>query len=55
MSAYSKLIGTIIASLLGLAASKYGLPAEFNTPEVVGALTALAGAVGTYIAPANKT
>lgn len=54
MSNYSKLIGSVIGGLLGFLVSKYGLPAELNSPDVITGLTGLACALGTYIAPANK-
>lgn len=53
MSAYSKFFGAIIGGILGVLVSKFGLPAELSSPEVVGGLTTLASAVVTWLAPAN--
>lgn len=51
---YSKMFGSIIGGVLGIAVSKFGLPAELASPEVVGTLTALAAAFVTWLAPANQ-
>jgi hypothetical protein len=53
MGNYSKLFGSVIGGLLGLGVSKFGLPAEMASPEVVGGLTTLAAAVVTWAFPAN--
>ncbi len=55
MGNYSKLIGSIVGGLIGLGVSKGLLPAEANTPEIIGAVTTLFAAVSTYLFPANKT
>lgn len=54
MSNYSKLIASVLGGVLGMAVSKYGLPAEWASTEVVTALTTLVSAVFVYVAPANK-
>jgi len=51
---YSKLWGSLIGGVIGIGISKFGLPAEFGSPEIVGALTALVSAIGTWLAPPNK-
>lgn len=52
---YSKLWGSLIGGAIGVAISKFGLPAEFGSPEVVGGLTMLVSAFCTWLAPANTT
>lgn len=54
MGNYSKLIGSLVGGVLGFAVSRWGLPTDFATPDVQGALTVLLGAVATFIFPANK-
>lgn len=54
MANFSKLIGSIVGALLGVGVSKYGLPPELASPEVVGAIVGVIAALGTYIAPANQ-
>ena len=51
---YSKIWGSLIGGVIGIGISKFGLPAEFGSPEIVGALTALVSAIGTWLAPPNK-
>lgn len=53
MSNYSKFFGAIIGGLLGIGVSKFGLPADMASPEVVGGLTTLVSALATWLAPAN--
>lgn len=52
---YSKLIGSVVGAAIGFAVAKLGLPAEFNTPEIVTGVTAVLSAVAVWIFPANKT
>jgi hypothetical protein len=54
MSNYSKLIGSLVGGALGFAVSRWGLPADFATPDIQGAVTILLGAAATFIFPANK-
>lgn len=54
MGNYSKLIGSIVGGLVGIAAS-FGLPTEWATPEIQGAIVTLFSAVATFIFPANKS
>ncbi len=51
---FSKLWGSLIGGVIGIGISKFGLPAEFGSPEIVGALTTLVAAAGTFFAPANR-
>lgn len=51
---YSKLIGSLTGGIFGLLVSRYGLPAEFATPEIVGGVTTLIGGLFTWAFPANK-
>lgn len=53
MANYSKLFGSILGGAIGLGVSIGFLPAEWNSPEIVSALTTVCAAVATYIAPAN--
>ena len=54
MSNYSKLIGSAIGGLIGIAAA-FGIPMDWATPEVQTAVaTILGGLIGTFISPANK-
>lgn len=53
MGNYSKLFGSLIGGAIGLAAS-FGLPTEWATPEVTGAITLLVSGIFTYFFPANK-
>lgn len=54
VSGHSKLIGSLVGGALGLAVSRFGLPAEWASPEVVAAITTLASVAFTYWAPANQ-
>jgi len=53
MAKISKVIGSVVGAAIGFAAAKLGLPAEFNTPEVITAVTALISAAAVYFFPAN--
>lgn len=52
-STHSKLIGSIVGGLIGLGVSKFGLPAEWASPEMVSAVTLIFSAVATYAFPKN--
>ena len=52
MKKYSKLIGSVIGALLGIAAA-FGLEVEAFTPEVQASLIVVMTAIATFIAPAN--
>lgn len=54
MSNISKLIGSVVGAAVGFGTAKGFLPAEFNTPEIVAAITTLFAAVFVYYFPANK-
>lgn len=54
MSNYSKLIGSVVGGVLGLAVAKWGLPAEWASPEMAAAITLILGSVATFAFPANK-
>lgn len=51
---YSKLYGSLTGGIIGFVISRLGLPAEFATPEVQGALTILLSAAATALFPANQ-
>jgi hypothetical protein len=51
--AYSKLLGTIIGALVGVAAA-LGFNVEAITPDVQAAIVTVFAAAGTYFAPGNK-
>ena len=53
MKNYSKLIGSVVGAVIGLAAA-FGLDVEWMTPEVQGALVSVLAIVGTFVAPSNK-
>jgi len=52
MGSSSKLIGSVIGALVGIAAA-FGLNVEAFTPEVQASLIVVLAAIGTYISPAN--
>lgn len=52
MMKYSKLIGSVVGALVGIAAA-FGLNVEAFTPEVQASLIVVLTAIGTFIAPAN--
>lgn len=54
MSNYSKLIGSIVGSLLSWLVAKYALPPEWSSPDMVAAVTMIIGAIFVYAFPANK-
>lgn len=51
---YSKLLGSVVGSIFGIAVAANALPAELATPEIQGAVVALITGVVTYAFPANK-
>lgn len=51
---YSKLYGSLTGGIIGILVSRLGLPAEFATPEIQGALTVLMSALFTYAFPRNN-
>lgn len=53
MGNYSKLIGSIVGGVVGIAVS-FGLPAEWATPELQGAIVVVLSAIATFIFPSNK-
>lgn len=53
MGNYSKLFGSLIGGVVGLAVTRFGLPAE-TAPEITGAITVLLSAAATWAFPANK-
>lgn len=55
MSNYSKLIGSVIGFGVGFLVTKFALPADLGSKEVIDALTFLVTtALGTFLSPANK-
>lgn len=55
MGNFSKVIGSVIGGLVGFGGSRWGLPTEWATPEVVGGLTAVASGLFTFFFPANTS
>jgi len=53
LSNYNKLIGTLVGGTIGMGVSYWGLPADWNTPEMIGFITMVISAIGTYLAPPN--
>jgi high-affinity Fe2+/Pb2+ permease len=54
MSNYSKLIGTVVGFLIGMAVTRGVLPAEWQQVEYIEAITLLiSAAIGTWGAPKN--
>jgi hypothetical protein len=54
MGNYSKLVGAVVGGVAGVLVSRFGLPTEFATPEIQGAVTVILSAVATFLFPANK-
>jgi hypothetical protein len=52
MMKYSKLIGSVVGALVGMATA-FGLDVEAFTPEVQASLIVVLTAIGTFIFPAN--
>ena len=52
MGRYSKLIGSVIGALVGIAAA-FGINVEAFTPEIQASLIVVLTAIGTYISPSN--
>lgn len=53
MAKYNKAIGALVGGLMGFGVSKFGLPAEMQDPEIVGAITTLLSLAMVYIFPKN--
>ena len=53
MGKYSKLIGMVVGSVLGILVALGLMPEDLNTPELQAAVVTVAGAIGTYFAPKN--
>ncbi len=53
MGNYSKLIGTLVGGIVGVLVSSFGLPADFATVEIQGAITVLIAGVAAFLFPAN--
>jgi hypothetical protein len=51
---YSKLVGSVVGGVFGLLVANFGLPAEWATPEIQGAVTVIMSAAFTYLFPANN-
>ena len=51
---YSKLIGSLVGGIFGIAVSKFGLPDTWATPEVQGAVTVIMSAAFTWLFPPNE-
>lgn len=54
MGNYSKLIGSIVGTVLSYVVAKFALPAEWASPSMVAAVTLIVSAAAVYIFPANK-
>ncbi len=54
MGNYSKAIGALVGGVIGLLGGIFALPAEWQTPEVIGAITTVLSLIATYVFPANK-
>ena len=54
MGNFSKLIGAVVGSLIGLAAA-LGIDAEFMTPEIQTTLVSVLAVAATFFFPANKS
>jgi hypothetical protein len=50
---YNKSIGSLIGGLLSIAVAQFGLPADWNTPEIAQAITLITGTLFVYFFPAN--
>lgn len=62
MGNYSKLLGSIVGGVLGIAVVKGALPAELASPDNVnliiggiGSVVTIGAALATYLFPANKS
>lgn len=54
MGNYSKLIGSFVGGAFGIGVSLFGLPPEWQDPEIIAAVTTLLAAIATYLFPANN-
>jgi len=55
MGAYSKFIGSLVGGLIGLLGSTFALPAEWQSPEMVSAITMVLSGIMTFFFPANTS
>ena len=54
MGNYSKFIGTVVGFAVGWLVTKFALPADLGSKEIIDALTLLiTSGVGVYFAPKN--
>lgn len=53
MGSYSKFIGAVVGAVSGFLVARFGLPAEWATPEMQGAVTVFLSGIVTYLFPAN--
>lgn len=51
---YSKLLGAVVGGVAGILVGQFGLPAEYATPEIQGALVTILSAICTFAFPANR-
>lgn len=54
MGNYSKLIGSIVGAAIGFGAAKGFLPAGWDTPDMIAAVTGFVSAIFTWAFPANE-
>jgi len=53
MGAYSKFIGAVIGGLVSWGIAKDVIPAEWNTPDMMAAMTTVVTALVVWLSPAN--
>lgn len=53
MGSYSKFFGAIVGGAISYAVAKGILPADFNTPDIVTAMTTIITAIAVWAFPAN--
>lgn len=51
---YSKFYGALVGGIVSYLVSRNFLPADFNTPDVVAALTTVVTAISVWAFPANQ-
>jgi hypothetical protein len=54
MMNYSKLLGSLVGGVLGIGVSKFGLPSEMASPDIVASIVTVLSALATFLAPANR-
>ena len=54
MGNFSKIIGSLVGGGFGLLVTVFGLPAEYATLEIQGAIIILFSSAFTFFFPANK-